>query len=88
MGIQSVWFRPGHFNDPEKIKSKKDYEDTIRNSRVMIDRVLEILEAKIESVDNTETSSESYTEGWAYRQAFINGQKQVLKELTKLFTIT
>jgi hypothetical protein len=79
----SVWFRPEHQKDA---KLKKDFELAVRNSRVISDRLLEIIEAIDEGLDRKEMSIEDYNEGWIYKQAHINGQRSALNRVKELFS--
>jgi phytoene/squalene synthetase len=79
----SVWFRPEHQKDA---KLKKDYEASIRNSRIMSERLIEILEAMEDSLERKEYNLEDYNEGWIYKQAHINGQRSTLNRVKELFS--
>jgi len=81
--MKSVWFRPEHQRDQKK---KQDYEAAIRNSRVIVDRLLEILEMRKDAIESTETDLDTYDGGAGYKLAFLNGQKKELKEITDLFS--
>jgi hypothetical protein len=81
--MKAVWFRPEHHRDPSK---KQDYEAAIRNSRLIVDRLLEILEQRMEQIENTEMDIDTYDGGAAFKLAFINGRKKELKETADLFS--
>lgn len=81
--MKMIWFRPEHHKDKKK---KDEYEAAIRNSRVLIDRFLEILQARMEAVENTEIDLDTYDGGAAYKLAFLNGQKKEIKEIAELFS--
>jgi len=80
--MKTVWFRSEHYKDPKK---KQDYEAAILNSRVLIDRLLEIIEQKLEAIENTETDFSIYDGGTVFKLAFLNGRKKELKEIADLF---
>lgn len=81
--MKAVWFRPEHYKDKSK---KEDYEAALRNSRVLTDRLLEILDARREVIENAETSLDTYDGGAYLKLAFLNGQKKELKEIRDLFS--
>lgn len=81
--MKSVWFRPEHYKNKNK---KDDYEAALRNSRVLIDRLLEIIDARLEAVEDNEICLENYDDGAAFKLAFLNGQKKELKEIKDLFS--
>jgi predicted metal-dependent HD superfamily phosphohydrolase len=84
MGLQIGWFRPEHTKDEKK---KNDFESTIRNSTVVLDRLLEILTAQEESLNSFESNLENYDDGWLAKQAYVNGRKSHICDLRKLLTI-
>lgn len=81
--MQIAWFKPEHQKDA---KAKKDFELAIRNSRVISDRFLEIVDAMEESLDRKEMSVDDYNDGWVYKQAHINGQRAILNRVKELFS--
>lgn len=81
--MKAVWFRPEHNKDPKK---KADYEAAIRNSRVIVDRLVEIIDQKFDEIESLEVNFETYDEGAPYKMAFLNGRKKALKEIQDLFS--
>ena len=79
--MKSVWFKPEHSNDPEK---KKNYETTILNSRVIVERLLEILQGQEENLDRYEDDLANYTGDWAAKQAFLNGSRSHIRTMRSL----
>lgn len=79
--MKSVWFRPEH-----KDQKKQDFETTLRNSRVLIDRFLEILEQREDALERVEYSFDTYDAGYPYKQAFLSGARKELKEIKDLFS--
>ena len=64
-------------------KPKKDFEDVVKNSSMLLDRLTEIVEQQIESIQNT--SKEDYdNSAWAYKQADRNGQVRAYRDILKL----
>lgn len=80
--MKTVWFRNEHHKNQ---KLKKDFEDAIRNSRVLIDRFLEILEKEVESIEDDESRIDFYDAGYPYKQSFVNGQKKTIQKIKDLF---
>ncbi len=81
--MKAVWFRPEHQRDAKK---KEDYEAAIRNSRVIVDRLLEILEQRMDAIESRETDLDTYDGGAYHKLAFLHGQKKELKEIVELFS--
>lgn len=75
-------------NVANKPEEKASFEDYLRNSTRLLDRLLQIIEDKQAYL---ETKSHCYSEyddaGWPYRQAHLNGRKAELAELKQLLTL-
>lgn len=72
-------------NDSEE---KESFEAYVQNNQRLLKRLQEIIEEKEVSINNKETSLESYREaGWSYMQAHINGQKTAYATIKQLTTI-
>lgn len=72
----SAWSR--HLVSDEE--AKKKFEDMVKGSKLLTDRLQEILrtiEANIEIPEIGEKAFEN--PNWAYKQAYINGQKAALR---------
>lgn len=68
-----------------KGSDKENFESVLNNSRMLLDRLKTILEQEEAAVDNSDTSIEDFEEpNWAYKQAFRNGQRNILKKLYTL----
>jgi len=80
--MKTVWFRPEHQKDAKK---KEDFEAAIRNSQVLYQRLLEIIEAKIDQIETLETDLDVYNGGVDHKLAFLHGRKKALKEIQELF---
>jgi hypothetical protein len=71
-----------------KEEDKKDFTNLLHNSTTVIDRLKEIVDQEIKSIDRTENSSSSYeTPGWSHKQAFLNGKRAALEDIKQLLTI-
>ena len=67
-------------------QEKDNFETTLRNSTIVLDRLREILFEHLRSIETKEYSETSYENpSWACKQAFLNGRKA---ELTKLIKLT
>lgn len=66
-------------------EEKEDFESQLLNSPIP-DKIKEILERRMLTILDQETSEEQFDHDWAYLQAFRNGKKAVLKDLLKLFS--
>jgi len=80
--MKTVWLRPEHHKD---LKKKKDFQDSIVNSRVLVDRFLELLDSMKESLERDEAKPEFYNEGYMFKQAYANGKRSMIKEIEGLF---
>ena len=79
--LVSLWTK--HISDPEQ---KKKFEDTIRASTTLTQRLLEILEEEERALDQLTMSSQDFdSPAWAYKQAYRMGEKARLKKLRDLF---
>jgi hypothetical protein len=73
-----------HLQDPSEIER---FERSLQGSRVVLDRLLEMLDDKDTSMTNVELSLDAYDNtNWPYRQAHINGYKSCLKRIRKIIT--
>lgn len=80
--MKTVWFRQEHNKSKDL---KKGFEDSIKNSRVLIDRFIEILDAYVDQIEMEEQDTDMYDAGYPYRQSFMNGQKKTIKKIKDLF---
>jgi hypothetical protein len=82
-GISSDWTR--HLPTDKR----KDFEQVLRNSTLISNRLADILEERLQAILRSETSGyEDFTGDWANKQAFRNGQKQAIKAVLDLFSFT
>lgn len=78
--LSLVWTR--HIRDKEK---KEIFEKTILASTTMRERLLEILKEEEEQLDAAAASIKDFENpSWAYKQAFILGDKSRIKKLRDL----
>ena len=80
--MKAIWYRPEHNKDPKK---KEQYEQAITSSRVLIDRLVEILNSIEASTERYEEDISNYTGDWAAKQAYLNGQRRVIHDIKSLF---
>lgn len=80
--MNTRWFTSELQRDPEK---KKAFEQAILNSGVLTKRFQEILDDIEEDLYKYEGDLANYTEGWAARQAFVNGKRKAIREIRALF---
>lgn len=70
-------------------ETKESFEDLLRNSTKILDRLVQIVEERERSLDKIDYSLSSYENpNWACKQAHINGRKAELQALKQLITIT
>lgn len=80
----SVWTQ--HLrNDP---KAKQEFEQYLKGSKTITNRVLEIIEEKEKNLTSQEISSDSYdSPNWSHKQADTNGYRRCLNDFKNLFTL-
>lgn len=77
------WTR--HISDP---KEKEEFENTVRNSNQVLDRLNQILDEKEATITRSEITSDSYKDSsWAYKQAHLNGNHEMIHWLRKILTL-
>jgi hypothetical protein len=74
-----------HLKDPEK---RKDFEQYIRNSTTILERLTEIINNKIDALDCPAYDSDYEDSAWAYKQADRNGQLRAYLEILKLTNLS
>jgi hypothetical protein len=79
----SVWTQ--HLRkDPE---AKRKFEEYIKNSKQLTDRLDAILKGVEGSIERTETGIKAFDNpNWAYLQAYQNGCKGMLKQIQLLLS--
>lgn len=71
-----------HLKDP---KQRADLESLLRNSSQAFSRLLEIIEEKERTLNNSDHSIKDFEDAaWAFKQAFRNGQRAGMKEIRDL----
>lgn len=79
--MNTRWFLPEHQRDP---KLKADFEFALHNSTVLTTRLLTILDDMEQDLYKYEGDLTNYTDGWAAKQAFINGRRKQIREIKLL----
>ncbi len=80
MGIPSVWFK-GLEDD-----KKKDFEAYLRNSTVLVDKLIEIIYDHIETLDRKQTQEDFYKDPELFaRLCYLNGQLSAFNKVIDLF---
>ena len=68
-------------------KERKDFEDAVRHSTLVLGRLDSLIAERLEGIEQTELSKSTYENpAYAYWQAHINGRKAALKELRQLLS--
>lgn len=80
--MNTRWFTSAIQKDP---KAKESFEKAILNSSVLVNRFHEILSDMEEELYKYEGDLTNYTDGWAAKQAFINGRRKQLRDIRNLF---
>jgi len=80
--LQAKWF-PSDLT----AEKKKDFESAIRNCRHILDRLTEILEEELKSLE-ADQKADYQSPSWAYLQADNNGARRTLRNLLKLTKLT
>jgi len=75
-----VWFQG--ISDPEK---KQDFENSLRNSTIALDRLYTIMDMYLDELEDKEMNEIHFADPeWAVRQAFYLGQKKTLRKIQYL----
>ena len=78
--VNTRWFR-----DLRDQKSKEDFEKMMRNDKVVLGRLKEIIEDLIVEIETKEIDNEDFdTPNWAFKQASRLGEKRGLKKVKDL----
>lgn len=81
-GVSLEWFQHCE-SDAEKI----EFEKTLRNNGFVLDKLIRILENRLQSIDRDEMSRNSYdSPSWAFLQAHQNGRREGLTEVLSLLS--
>lgn len=79
----SAWTK--HLKDPAE---QDRFQNSVLGSKVVLDRLIDILEEAKVSIEDKEISSKVYdSPNWAYRQAHVNGFKSCLAVINKLINV-
>jgi hypothetical protein len=69
-----------------KTQEEKDrFADSVKGSRLVLERLSQILRQEEDEITRTELSVDSYDNpNWSHKQAFRNGQRSVYRKLQSL----
>lgn len=82
-GLPTIWTR--HLVDPSQ---KESFEKVIRNSTLLMSRIQDMLNELDQEIERSEISTKAFEDpNWQYRQAHINGQKNMLYKLKDIFNV-
>jgi len=71
-----------------KSEEKEEFQQYLANNTRLLKRLEAILKDKLQALDTVEMSLSSYeTEGWAHKQAHLNGKRAAYQEIIKLTQI-
>lgn len=66
-------------------KEIDEFEKYVRGSKVLLDRMQEILKENLSQLDSAEVKPTDFDDpNWSYKQAFRNGQRSTLKNILRL----
>lgn len=66
-------------------KDRKDFEAAVRHSTLVLGRLDELIQDRLDSIDQTESNRDTYENpAYGYMQAHLNGRKAALKDLKQL----
>lgn len=84
MGLVTAW--SAHLRDPV---AKKQFEETVLNSKTVINRLLQLIAEEEQQLDRADFSiSDFNVPNWAEKQAFRNGDRSRLRKFKTLLTLT
>lgn len=78
--LAMVWTK--HLRDNEE---KKTFEASLRNSKVALGRLQQILDEMERDLSSSETSLKDFEDpNWSHKQAFKNGNRAIIKDIRRL----
>jgi hypothetical protein len=77
--LSSHWFK-----DCKTQKEKDDFKEYLRNSKGIIDKLLAILQAELDSLEQT-TLIDFDSPSWSHKQAYKEGEKKAFTFVKNLF---
>lgn len=84
MALPVEWTKHIPRDEPEQ---KADFESVIRNSRVALGRIKELIDERLASLNAVEFSEKAFDNpNWASLQAYRNGRARELKSLQDLLS--
>lgn len=79
--MKAIW--TSHLKDPKEIEDFKVY---VKNSSALINRLSDILEAKLDAVERPKKTDYDCP-SWAYEQADRNGQVRTLLDILEILDL-
>jgi hypothetical protein len=81
----SIWTQ--HLKDDPETKER--FENEVKGSKRVLDRLIQIIDDRIELLDHMECSTDSYYEvpSWSHLQAHRNGNRSSLVALKKIIDL-
>ena len=84
MGIPVAWVK--NLNDPTE---RDNFEKTLRSSKTALSRLIDLLDEKEAEINRQEATVDDFINtDWAFKQAFRNGQKSMVREIRQLMAFT
>ena len=69
-------------------EEKERFENSLQGSRIVLDRLMELLNEEEEGLNRSEISIDSYsTPNWAEKQAHQNGQRSMLRKIKSIINL-
>lgn len=69
-------------------EEKKNFQNSFRGSKIVLDRLSQILSQEEGEITRTELSADTYDNpNWSHKQAFKNGQRSVYRKLQLLINL-
>ena len=79
-GLSTEWTR----GVPED--ERKDFEKLVRGNTLLLSRLLQIIEQRLVGITKEEGKFEIYSDGYPFKQAYLNGKKVALRDLKALLS--
>lgn len=84
MGIPVAWVK--NIKDPTE---KDNFEKSLRSSNVALSRLIDLLEEREAEINRQDATIDDFVNvDWAFKQAFRNGQKAMVREIKQLMAFT
>jgi hypothetical protein len=73
--IATAWFK--HL----PVEEQEEFKKSLRASHRILDRLKTLLIEDVDLIANVEEKDDTYTDGYPYKQAFLNGRRKSLKHV-------